>query len=251
MQYTRHRSAGYYSSYFPPGVKWLLIINIAVKVIGFFSVLFLESDPFQNLGLVPAQVLRLGYIWQPFTYMFVHGDFWHILINMFSLWMFGVTLEHDWGTRRFLQYYFLCGVGAALCVIALSFPSHETMFRTIGASGAIYGLLLAFGVLYPDTPILFSFLFPIKAKYFVMIIGAIAFMSSFVPGSGVSHIAHLGGMIFGYLFLRVRFKRKGPRRPSPLASVANNYREWKLRRARRKFQVYLQKHNPDSDRWIH
>lgn len=254
MQYTRHRSAGYYSSYFPPGVKWLLIINIAIKVIGFFSGILQASTLerfFRSLGLVPAQVLYLGHLWQPFTYMFVHGDFWHILINMFSLWMFGVTLERDWGTRRFLQYYFLCGVGAALCVIAASVPAGEMMVRTIGASGAIYGLLLAFGVLYPDTPILFSFLFPIKAKYFVLIVGAIAFMSSFERGSGVSHIAHLGGMVFGYLFLRVRFKRAGPRRPNVLQSVSNGYREWKLRRARRRFQVYLQKQNPDRDRWIH
>ena len=101
---------------------------------------------------------------------------------MFSLWMFGVTLEGDWGTRRFLQYYFLCGVGR--CALRDRSSASRPMRRssgTIGASGAIYGLLLAFGVLYPDTPILFSFLFPIKAKYFVLIFGAIAFMSSFVP----------------------------------------------------------------------
>ena len=197
--------------------------------------------------MVPAEVLGLGFIWQPFTYMFLHGGFWHILINMLSLWMFGITLENDWGTKRFLQYYFLCGIGAALCVIAVAIPSHEMMLRTIGASGAIYGVLLAFGVLYPDTPILFSFLFPIKAKYFVMIIGAIAFMSSFQPGSGVSNVAHLGGMLFGYAFLRFRVKKL---KLAPLGSLRGQFQEWRVRRARRRFQVYLRKHGSDRDRWV-
>jgi membrane associated rhomboid family serine protease len=247
MQYTRYRRSGFYSSYFPPGVKWLLIANTAVFVVNFFAQLYLERDPFRIFGLMPAEVLGLGFIWQPLTYMFLHGGFWHILINMLSLWMFGITLENDWGTKRFLQYYFLCGIGAALCVIAVSIPSHEMMLRTIGASGAIYGVLLAFGVLYPDTPILFSFLFPIKAKYFVMIIGAIAFMSSFQPGSGVSNVAHLGGMLFGYAFLKFRVRRP---RAKPFGSWREQFHEWRVRRARRKFQVYLKKHNSDRDRWV-
>ncbi len=245
MQYTRYRRSGYYSSYFPPGVKWLLISNIAIFVVNFFAKVAIGSDPFQELGLIPSHVLSRGYIWQLATYMFLHFDFWHIILNMFGLWMFGVTLEGDWGTKRFLQYYFLCGVGAAVCVILLSFWMHESTVRTIGASGAIYGLLLAFGVLYPDTPILFSFLFPIKAKYFVMIFGAIEFMSLF-PRSGVSHIAHLGGMLFGFVFLKFRVKRL-----KPLASLRTRYQEWKLQRARRKFQVYLRKHDDDRDRWVH
>lgn len=247
MQYTRYRRSGYFSSYFPPGVKWLLISNTVIFVVNFFASIALEWDPFGIFGLVPAQVLLSGCIWQPVTYMFLHGGFFHILFNMFALWMFGITLESDWGTKRFLQYYFLCGIGAALCVIAVSIPAHETMFRTIGASGAVYGLLLAFGVLYPDTPILFSFLIPIKAKYFVMIYGAIEFMSSFVPGSGVSHIAHLGGMLFGFVFLKFRFNRK---RFEPLAALGGQYREWKLRRARKRFQVYLKKQGSDRDRWV-
>ncbi len=248
MQYTRYRRSGYSSGYFPPGVKWLLISNIAVFVVNFFAMLILERDPFRELGLLPAEVLRLGYIWQPFTYMFLHRDFFHILFNMLTLWMFGVTLENDWGTRRFLQYYFLCGVGAAVSVIALSIPAGETMFRTIGASGAIYGVLLAFGVLYPDTRILFSFLFPIKAKYFVMILGVIAFMSSFVPGSGVSHVAHLGGMLFGYIFLK--FRIKSFKKFQPLATLRAQYQEWKLQRARKKFQVYMRKQERNRDRWV-
>jgi membrane associated rhomboid family serine protease len=247
MQYTRYRHAGYFSGYFPPGVKWLLISNITVFVVNFFAALFLEHDPFRLFGLVPQEVLQSGCFWQLFTYMFLHGGFFHIVFNMFALWMFGITLEGDWGTRRFLQYYFLCGIGAALCVIAVSIPAHELMFRTIGASGAIYGLLLAFGVLYPDTPILFSFLFPIKAKYFVLIFGAIEFMSSFDRGSGVSHIAHLGGMLFGLVYLKGRLSRK---RFAPLVTLRGQLHEWRVQRARKKFQVYLHKHDSDRDRWM-
>src|SRR5207244_9281421 len=113
---------------------------------------------------------------QLFTYMFLHdpGGFGHILFNMLALWMFGADLERHWGTRKFLKFYFLCGIGAGLCVVVGNYLFGNPLTRTIGASGAIYGLLMAFGVLWPDRTVLFSFLFPIKAKYFVMIIGGIA-----------------------------------------------------------------------------
>ena len=245
MYYARHRYTGA-SSLLPPGVKWLLITNVAVFVLNYFALLLVRSDPFRVFGLVPRQVVGGGYLWQLVSYMFLHGDFWHILINMLTLWMFGMDLERDWGTRRFLEYYFLCGVGAGVCVIVASALFGGMGSRTIGASGAIFGLLLAFGLLYPNRVILFSFLFPIKAKYFVMIIGAIAFMSSFSGGSGVSHIAHLGGMIFGYLYLKARLPRL-----NLLAGLQRRYRDWKLGRARKKFQVYLRKHDPKRDRWVH
>jgi len=245
MYYARHRYTGT-SSFLPPGVKWLLIANVAVFVVDYFALALFRADPFRPFGLVPRQVLSSGYLWQLASYMFLHGGFWHILVNMLTLWMFGLDLERDWGTRRFLEYYFLCGVGAGLCVIGASTLFGGMGSRTIGASGAIYGVLLGFGLLYPDRVVLFSFLFPIKAKYFVMIMGAIAFMSSFSAGSGVSHIAHLGGMIFGYLYLKTRLPRV-----NPLGGLKRRYREWKLERARRKFQVYLRKHDPKRDRWVH
>jgi membrane associated rhomboid family serine protease len=170
--------------------------------------------------------------------------------------MFGADLEGDWGTRRFLKFYFLCGIGAGICVVianVLFSPTLET--RTIGASGAIYGLLLAFGMLYPDRQVLFSFLFPIKAKYFVMILGAIAFMSSFgASGSGVSHVAHLGGMIFGYIFLqRQRARRSIGRvgRTSMTGSIRAWYQDYKRQRARKKFEVYMRKQRSDRDRFVH
>jgi membrane associated rhomboid family serine protease len=245
MYYARRRYVGA-SSWLPPGVKWLLVANTAVFVVDYFALVLFHRDPFRSFGLAPREALGSGYLWQLVSYMFLHGGFWHILVNMLTLWMFGVDLERDWGTRRFLEYYFLCGVGAGICVVVASVLFGGMNSRTIGASGAIFGILLAFGLLYPDRTVLFSFLFPMKAKYFVMIIGAITFMSSFSGGSGVSHIAHLGGMIFGYAYLKARLPRVNLR-----SGLLRRYRDWKLARARKKFQVYLRKHDPDRDRWIH
>ncbi|MBI1897806.1 MAG: rhomboid family intramembrane serine protease [Acidobacteria bacterium] len=241
---------GYSSSrFFPVGVKWLLISNIGLFVLYYISVLTGYYPLFHSFGLVPADVLGRFAVWQLATYMFLHDPFGfsHILFNMLTLWMFGADLERTWGTRRFLNFYFLCGVGAGICVVVANLLFGDLHTRTIGASGAIYGLLLAFGMLYPDTQVLFSFLFPIKAKYFVMILGAIAFLSSFgASGGGVSHVAHLGGMIFGYVYLKtsrgVRIDLWGP--------IERRYREWKVQRARRKFEVYLRK-KQDKDRWVH
>jgi membrane associated rhomboid family serine protease len=247
MRYTRYRTTGF-SNYFPTGVKWLLIVNCAIFLVQFFAANLFGLEPFRGFGLSPIKVLE-GRIWQLFTYMFIHGNLWHLLINMLMLWMFGMDLERDWGTRRFLQYYFVCGVGAGLCVLALGLAAGgASMFeQTIGASGAIFGLLLAFGVLYPDRQVLMFLLFPMKAKYFVMIMGAIEFLYTFQPNTGISNIAHLGGMLFGYVFLKTRLLRF---RFSPLGYARDQYRDWKLQRARRKFQVYMRKHNPDRDEWL-
>jgi membrane associated rhomboid family serine protease len=248
MQYSRTQVRDFYSSYFPPGVKWLLIINTAVFVFEYFAAVFFGVDPFRMLGLVPAFVIGYGMIWQLVTYMFLHGGVWHILINMLMLWMFGLDLERDWGTRRFLKYYFLCGIGAGVCVVLIAFVRPSEMYaRTIGASGAIFGLLLAYGVLYADRIILLLFLFPMKAKYAVMIFGAIEFLGTWQTGSGVSHVAHLGGMIFGYVYLKTRLARS---RRSMLTPIRQQYEDWKLQRARRKFRVYMRKQQSDRDRWV-
>jgi membrane associated rhomboid family serine protease len=232
----RFRSTGYsWANYFPPAVKWLLISNTAI-----FVLLFLAGQPgqiFDLFALSPIAVVRHFAVWQLVSYMFLHGGIGHILFNMLALWMFGMDLERDWGTKQFLKYYLLCGVGAGICDIAVNLAMGHLNTHTIGSSGAIYGLLMAFGVLYPDRIILMSFLFPIKAKYFVMIIGAIAFLNSVgSAGSGVSNVAHLGGMLFGYLYLRARFLRMD------VGKMLRRYQEWKLQRAKRKFQVYMRKH---------
>jgi membrane associated rhomboid family serine protease len=236
------------SSSLPPGVKWLLIANTAI-----FAIYFLLSHSggarwLDWAALVPAEALGGFRIWQFVTYLFLHsaGTFWHILLNMLTLYMFGADVERQWGTREFLRYYFLCGGGAGVCVVAAHYLFGNPNSMTIGASGAIYGLLMAFGMTYPDRQILFSFLFPIPAKYFVLILGGIAFLSTFGAGAGggVSHVAHLGGMIFGFAYLRTRRRRtRTATRPfDPLGWAQTAYREWKMQRAKRKFEVYLRKH---------
>lgn len=251
----------------PQGVKWLLIANVAVYLIYFFGSLATGQSLalFAPLRLVAGQFLH-GYVWQPVTYMFLHdvGNPWHIVFNMLMLWMFGSPLEQVWGTRRFLQYYFLCGIAAGLCVVlvnALMGPPY-LYYPTIGASGALFGLLLAFGVLFAETVVMFSFLFPIKAKYMVMIMGALEFLFVCMGmNNGVSNVAHLGGMAFGYAYLKspsLRRTQPGvgsaggvrPRRTSLLGGWRDWWKEYKLRRARKKFQVYLRKHENDRNRFV-
>jgi len=244
MRYTRYpyRRSSWFYSYFTPGVKWLLISNTAV-----FLLTGLAGPAFRShiliFALAPVAVVFHFAIWQLVTYLFLHGGVWHLLFNMLTLWMFGTPLEQDWGTRRFLKYYFICGIGAGLCDVALNAAVGNWGTRTIGASGAIFGLLLAFGVLYPNQTVLMNFLFPIKAKYMVMIYGAIELWSSFGVNSGVSNIAHLGGMAFGYAYLKLRWPT------FTLPDVREAYRQWKVDRAKKKFQVYLRKHRGNGP-WV-
>jgi membrane associated rhomboid family serine protease len=208
------------------------------------------DGPFIPLKLIPAMVMHLA-LWQLVTYLFLHSlsSFSHILFNMLTLWMFGAPIEETWGTKRFLQYYFICGIGAGICVVIVDMLTGNQYQATIGASGAIYGLLLAFGMLFPNQTVLMSFLFPIKAKYMVMIFGAIAFLSSFQGGSTVSNLAHLGGMIFGFAYMKSQFGTR-------IAATSFNFdfqqrwKEYKLQRARKKFKVYLKKHGTDRDPWV-
>ena len=243
-----------FRSSFPNGVKWLLIINVAVFVFQFL--LFLTGfegglDRFYRaFGLTPDYVVKSLRVWQLATYLFIHsfGNPWHILFNMLALWMFGSEIEQTWGTRRFLKYYFICGIGAGISVVLIGFLFGAEGVRTIGASGAIYGLLLAYGLLFPDRTV-FLLIFPIKAKYLVMIMGALAFYFSITGGnSGVSNVAHLGGLVIGWAYLRAPTMRLSSR------SLRDRYERWKLERAKRKFQVYLKKHDKSgSDRkpWVH
>ena len=231
-----------------PGVKMLLILNLAFFVLRFLAYMLADADPFIYLGLRPRAVLQVWGVYQLATYMFIHSlGIGHILFNMLILWMFGRDIERTWGTRRFLQYYFVCGVGAGICIVIGNILYGTIDTRTIGASGAVFGILLAYGMLFPDATVLFSFLFPMKAKYFVMIIGAIAFLSTLgASGSGVSHVAHLGGMVFGYFYIK-----GGLSRIDLTASAQRSYEDWKLQRAKKKFQVYLRKKKSDNDRWVH
>jgi membrane associated rhomboid family serine protease len=198
-------------------------------------------------GLIPEAVTH-GFIWQLVTYSFLHGGLWHVLMNMLTLWMFGSQEEQDWGSRRFLEYYLFCVVGAALVTIGVAYigwgMTPETL--TVGASGGIYGLLLAFGMLYGDRE-LFLFPFPvaIKAKYLVAILIFIVLISAFQPSQGgVANFAHLGGLLFGFLYLKLL-----PRRGLSFAAteryfgLRNSYYRWKRKRAGKKFEVYMRDHD--------
>ena len=167
------------------------------------------------LGLLPGLVWHEFYLWQLFTYIFLHGDIPHILFNLLALWMFGGELENLWGSRRFLFYFFFCGIGAGmitvLCTMILT-PQYQFV-PVIGASGAIYGILLAFGWLFPNRPIYVYFLFPIPAKYFVAIFGFLEFIYfSRGGGGGISHITHLGGLLFGFVYMAYPVIRQKIRR---------------------------------------
>ncbi len=234
------------------GVKWLLIANVAVFLIYFFATLFGLGSLFAPFRLTPEDTVERLFLWQPVTYLFLHdpNGFSHILLNMLSLYMFGKTLEETWGTERFLRFYFKCGIGAGLCVIIAGYLTHTAFVSTIGASGAIFGLLLAFGMLFPDSTVMFNFLFPIKAKYMVMIIGAITFLSSLQVNTGVSHIAHLGGMLVGFILLKTEKPTRRNYKPSLMERARKAWAEYKLQRARKKFQVYMSKQNRKNDPYV-
>jgi membrane associated rhomboid family serine protease len=192
-----------------------------------------------KFGLRPADVTQKLYLWQVVTYMFLHGGFLHILFNMLSLWMFGSELENVWGARQFTKFFFICGIGAGLLTVLFS---PGSAIPTIGASGAVYGILAAFGILFPNRIIIF-YIFPIPAKWFVLIVGAMAFFSSFSAGSGIAHIAHLGGMLCGLIYLR------GGRL---VPNLRAQYDRWQRNRLRRKFEVYYnerRRNEDDQEKW--
>jgi membrane associated rhomboid family serine protease len=227
-----------------PAVKMLLWANAGAYIL----TVFVPSLTIY-FGLTPLAVVQQLWLWQVVTYMFLHGGLFHLLFNMLALWMFGVDLERRWGTPAFIRYYFVTAVGAAVSTILVSllpfaFASQMYYSVTIGASGAIYGLLLAYALYYPERPIYMYMLFPIPAKYFVLIIGGIAFLSSISDTrGGIAHVAHLGGLIVGYAYLR---RGSG----GLVAEIKYRYLKWKMNRLRRKFEVYTGRGN-DWDRKVH
>jgi membrane associated rhomboid family serine protease len=211
-------------------IKTLIAVNV-----GGFLLALIAPAIVERLGLMPREVLTGFALWQPLTYMFLHGSVMHLLFNMLALWMFGTELERTWGTRFFLRYYFVTGIGAAIVTMLWSLsplPYASSLYGAlvIGASGAIYGLLLAYGMYYPHRTI-FLFLFPVPARYAVMIQGAIAFLASVgSSGDGVAHVAHLGGLLVGYLYLKLR--------RGPLDELRYRWAKWRLGRTRSRFDVY-------------
>ncbi len=241
---------------FTKAVKWLVLVNAGVFLA--FTVLDLVNHNLalqsrDYLALIPDSVIH-GYLWQLATYSFLHVDTLHILFNMLALWMFGSQLEMDWGHKRFLEFYFFCVAGAALTTIAVCYTGFGAVSSTTpteGASGGIFGILIAFGILYANQEIM---LFPIplsmKAKYFI---GGIIFIelisalrSAQGRGQAIAYFAHLGGLVFGAVYVKLM-----PRRGLSFGAseryfgVRNAYYRWKRRRAARKFEVYMRKHDRD------
>ena len=191
----------------PPAIKTIILANVAVFLfqISPFGAFITAAGALWPLAS-ENQVGVSFQIWQPGTYMFLHGSFGHLFFNMFALWIFGAELENYWGTRQFNIYYFVCGIGAAVINLLTTIGDA---YPTVGASGAIYGVLLAFGMMFPNRYIFLYFLFPIKAKYFVAGYAAIEFLSglgsrTMGSGSNIAHFAHLGGMLIGFLYIIIR-----------------------------------------------
>ena len=188
---------------FPPTVKHLLIINCLVFMAEWVlpsTALHLQLDEWISLHYVGSPLFRL---YQPFTYMFGHASFDHLFFNMFALWMFGRILENVWGAKRFLIYYVVCGLGAAVVEELLQAVGIIPMYGSvIGASGAVYGLLLAFAMLFPNMQMyIIPIPVPIKAKWMVLGYTVIELVEGILSVDGVAHFAHLGGMLFGLLLI--------------------------------------------------
>ncbi|HIY14112.1 rhomboid family intramembrane serine protease [uncultured Alistipes sp.] len=193
----------------PPVVKNLIIINLLIYMA---MALIPEARLFlDHFGALQVGPRMLGYdfhAYQFITYMFLHANFEHIFFNMFALWMFGRTLEYDLGSRRFLVYYMVCGIGAALIQAGIATAMGQPM-ALVGASGAVMGLLLAFGVMYPNAVIMLLIPpIPMKAKWFVIIYAVIELFLGWRGVGNVAHFAHVGGMLWGYLLL-LWWRRRG------------------------------------------
>lgn len=195
---------------FPPVLKSLIIINVVVYLfenfvlrVFYFGNVSLAEYFIKYLYLWPLGEGSNFFVWQLISYQFIHGGFMHLFFNLFALWMFGAELENLWGSKRFLFYYLISGIGAGIIQLYVA-PMFSSPAPTIGASGAIYGILLAFGLTFPDRPIfMFPLFIPIPAKFFVLIFAAIELLTGVTSsGGGVAHFAHLGGALTGFLLIK-------------------------------------------------
>ena len=251
----------------PTIVKNLLIINV---------LMFLATFTLERFHIDLSNILGLHFfkasdfrIYQIITYMFMHANFGHLFFNMFALWMFGNTLENIWGSKRFLLFYMVCGIGAGLCQELVQYIQYTTslssysnvnlggqivtmdaylnMMTTVGASGAIYGLLLAFGMMFPDSRIYLYFLLPIKAKWFVIGYAVLELIMGLGGADNVAHFAHLGGMLFGLLL--ILYWRKNPAGPNKnFRKLKDVFQSWK-RKSKMKYTPYTEvKDEPEVPR---
>jgi membrane associated rhomboid family serine protease len=240
---------------FTKAVTWLIGINTGIfllsEVLDRYAPDFMGSA-FRHLELVPRAVVQHGEIWQLVTYSFLHEGIWHLFGNMLGLWMFGSAIEGAWGTRRFVELYSIGTVGAAVTTVGVAYTNllGGPGRGTVGASGAVFAILIAFGILFAENEIMMiPFPFLIKAKYFIGILIVVTLALAIAGGDNVAYVAHLGGLFFGWLYVR-----RGPKPAMVNAGLSerfyglrNSYYRWKRRRAAKKFEVYMSKH----DRQVH
>ena len=194
---------------FTDAIKILVSINFGIYILQ--SISGKEDVFFKLFGLVPSGFISDLMLWQPFTYMFLHAPFYssvgisHILLNMLGLWVFGRELEQAWGKSHFLKYYFITGVGSGLITYLFQMGSDNPV---IGASGAVYGILLAYGVSYPNRMLYIWGIIPVKSIWLVIIMGSIAFFGVLGNGEGISHVTHIAGMAIGYILLKKSWRWK-------------------------------------------
>jgi membrane associated rhomboid family serine protease len=241
---------------FPPftrAVIWLIGINTGVFLL---LELLVRVGPelarfiYLNFELVPFEVVQRGEVWQLISYSILHAGFGHLFWNMLALWMFGASIEGAWGTRRFIELYVIGVLGASVTTVALSYAHvlGNPGDATLGASGGVFAILIAFGVLFSESEILMiPFPFSIKAKYMIGILIVATVAMAMSGGGGVAYVAHLGGLFFGWLYVRrgmkpamvnVNFSER-------YYGIRNAYYRWKRRRAAKKFEVYMRQHDRD------
>ena len=243
----------------PKIIKQLMIANLVV----FIAQLVVPQSVSDLAAVQPSAVWNGGYLWQPFTYMWMHGGFGHIAMNCFALWMFGSEVAMVWGAKRFLRFYLLCGIGAGFMIASWPFVTllfSETDAKvletfTVGASGAVYAVVLAYSLMWPDRRIML--IFPPVSFRAIWLIPALLGMTILMSGSegGISHVGHLGGVLLGWLYLRrrgvvVEHSASGPADPSALSpsGLKRRWRRWRMRkrlRAVRSEQTPQQPGNQD------
>lgn len=235
-------------------VKWLVIVNAALLLVvnllrAFTPELFAL---FGRLLYLTPELVTHGWIWQVVTYSFIHEGFWHFAGNMLWLWWFGAQLESDWGRQRFVEFYFFCVTAAALTTVAVSYTGFggvSPAVSTIGASGGVLGILMAFGMLYGDQEIwLFPIPFSIRAKYFVAGIVLLTLLGAInatgAHGQSVAYVAHLGGLLFGFLYIKFMPRRGlGFATSEKYFGLRNSYYRWRRKQAAKKFEVYMRQHD--------
>jgi membrane associated rhomboid family serine protease len=236
----------------PPIIKQIMIANAVVFLVQQFA-----SETTAYGSIVPMAFWQFGYLWQPFSYMWLHASFGHIAMNMFMLWMFGSQLALAWGPKRFLRFYLICGVGAGLIIASYPYlmysvhPAGLTEY-TLGASGAVYGVLLGYSLTWPDRTIMLIFP-PVAFRAIWLIPGLFLMSMMFQSGQNISHIGHLGGVIVGWIYLR----RQG--HANAIFSLSQLKSRWKRHQMRKKlravrydeFEARRRDNEKDNDRRFH